>query len=216
MTNNLGNKETMSENIKYYMDLHGVDRKTICTALGVNYATFSDWVNARTYPRIDKIELMAHYFGISKADLVEPRDPRKQNIAKSKLYPIVGTIAAGAPILADQNIENYIELNFDIKADFALKVQGDSMVDANIYDGDIVFIRQQPTVENGEIAAVMLIDSDTSDAKATLKRVYKTDEGLTLLSENKVKAYPPIIINKDTCDGAKILGKAVKYITDVR
>lgn len=118
--------------------------------------------------------------------------------------------------MAEQNIEDYIELNLDIKADFALKIQGDSMVDANIYDGDIVFIRQQPTVENGEIAAVQIIDSVTSDGLATLKRVYKTSDGLMLISENKAKAYPPIIVNAQTCDGTKILGKAVKCITDVR
>lgn len=105
MANNLGNKEIMAQNIKYYMAQNDVDRKTICNALDVNYATFSDWVNARTYPRIDKIELMAHYFGISKADLVEPRDPRKPNLDSSKLYPVLGTIAAGSPLAS------YNELN---------------------------------------------------------------------------------------------------------
>lgn len=211
---NLGNKDVMAANIQYYMDLHGEDRRDVCDALGFKYTTFCDWVNAKTYPRIDKIELMALHWGISKADLVEPRNTRPAKVANSKFYPIVGSIAAGSPILADQNIEDYIELNININADFALRIQGDSMIGANIYDGDIVFIRQQPTVENGEIAAVMLIDPDTSDVRATLKRVYKTDEGMTLVAENK--AYPPIVVNKDTYDGAKILGKAIKCITDVR
>ena len=157
---------------------------------------------------------MALHWGISKADLVEPREVRPANIAKSKFYPVVGTIAAGSPILAEQNIDDYIELNLSIRADFVLKVKGDSMIDANIYDGDYVFIRQQPTVENGEIAAVMIIDPVTSDGVATLKRVYKTDDGMMLVAENK--NYSPIIVNKDTCDDAKVLGKAVKCITDVR
>ena len=214
MANNLGNKEIMAQNIKYYMAQNDVDRKTICNALDVNYATFSDWVNARTYPRIDKIELMAHYFGISKADLVEPRDPRKPNLDSSKLYPVLGTIAAGSPLLADEHIEEYVALSIEINADFVLKVKGDSMIDANIYDGDYVFIRQQPAVENGEVAAVMIIDPVTSDGVATLKRVYKTEDGMMLVAENK--NYSPITVNKDTCDDAKILGKAVKCITDVR
>lgn len=67
----LGNKEIMAKNIRYYMESRGVDRNKICDDLGFRYTTFSDWVNAKTYPRIDKIEMMANYFGISKADLVE-------------------------------------------------------------------------------------------------------------------------------------------------
>ncbi|MEF2825272.1 MAG: S24 family peptidase [Peptococcaceae bacterium] len=128
--------------------------------------------------------------------------------------PLLGTIAAGAPILADDHIEDYIEISLDVKADFALRVQGDSMIDANIHDGDIVFIHQQPSVENGEIAAVMLIDETTSDGIATLKRVYKTPNGLQLIPENR--NYAPIIIDQSNGEGAKILGKATFYITQAK
>lgn len=69
----LGNKEIMAKNIKYYMDLHGKTRNEICEALGVKYTTFSDWVKGNSYPRIDKIELLANYFGIEKSDLVEDK-----------------------------------------------------------------------------------------------------------------------------------------------
>ena len=67
----LGNKETMSKNIKYYMNKRDKTRKDICSTLGIKYTTFSDWVNGNSYPRIDKIELLANYFGIQKSDLVE-------------------------------------------------------------------------------------------------------------------------------------------------
>lgn len=67
----LGNKEIMAKNIKRYMESRGVDRNKICADLGIKYTTFSDWINAKTYPRIDKIELIANYFGVSKSDLVE-------------------------------------------------------------------------------------------------------------------------------------------------
>lgn len=67
----LGNKETMSKNIKKHMRKRGVERNKLADDLNVSYSTISDWINAKTYPRIDKIELMANYFGISKADLVE-------------------------------------------------------------------------------------------------------------------------------------------------
>ena len=71
MENNLGNKEIMARNIQRYMRLKDKDRKEICNDLGIRYTTFTDWVKGNTYPRIDKIELLARYFGVSKADLVE-------------------------------------------------------------------------------------------------------------------------------------------------
>lgn len=73
----LGNKETMAKNIQYYMDKYEKTRQDMCDALGVKYTTFTDWVKGNSYPRIDKIELMANYFGISKADLVEEHLPRQ-------------------------------------------------------------------------------------------------------------------------------------------
>lgn len=71
MDNSLGNKEIMAKNIQYYMDRYEKDRKTVCADLGISYTTFTDWVKGNTYPRIDKIELLAKYFGVTKADLVE-------------------------------------------------------------------------------------------------------------------------------------------------
>jgi len=76
MPNNLGNKQTMANNIRYYMDQKGVTSVEMCRVLNVPASTFSYWLNARTYPRIDKIEKMANYFGISKADLVEERSEK--------------------------------------------------------------------------------------------------------------------------------------------
>lgn len=74
MVNNLGNKETMAKNIKHYMEKHGLTATTICADLNFPMASFSDWCRAKSYPRIDKIEKMANYFGISKADLVEDHE----------------------------------------------------------------------------------------------------------------------------------------------
>ena len=79
MPNNLGNKETMARNIKYYMELNRVSAADMCRVLDVPQSTFSYWLHARTYPRIDKIEKMANYFGISKADLVEERTEQEQS-----------------------------------------------------------------------------------------------------------------------------------------
>lgn len=71
----LGNKEIMSKNIRHYMDINNVTRQDMCNALGVKYTTLTDWIKGNAYPRIDKIELMANYFGINKSDLVEEKKP---------------------------------------------------------------------------------------------------------------------------------------------
>ena len=82
----LGNKEVIAQNIKYFMELHGKTRKEMCEAIGVKYSTFSDWVNANKYPRIDRIEMMANYFGIEKSDLIEKHsnEPQKELTALSE------------------------------------------------------------------------------------------------------------------------------------
>lgn len=74
MNNSLGNKEIMAKNIQRLMDLYGKDRSDVCKDLGISYTTFTDWVKGKTYPRIDKIEILANYFHVSKADLVEEPD----------------------------------------------------------------------------------------------------------------------------------------------
>ena len=126
---------------------------------------------------------------------------------KTKKVPLLGNIAAGQPIYADEDFEGYIELGSDAKCDFCLRVRGDSMINARINDGDIVFIRKQPNVNDGEIAAVLI------DDEATLKRVYKHSDSLWLHAENP--AYKPIIVHKNDFENVTIIGKAVAFQSDV-
>ena len=119
-----------------------------------------------------------------------------------RAIPMLGEIAAGVPILAEENAE-LIMCDESLSCDCALKIRGDSMVGARIHDGDIVFIRLQDDVDDGDIAAVVLND------EATLKRVYHIKNGLQLLSENP--KYPPMIFTLDECDSIRILGKAVGF-----
>lgn len=88
----LGNKAVMAKNIQYYMDKQGKTRTEMCEALGVKYTTFTDWVKGNTYPRIDKIELMANYFGISKADLVEDNQKEESYYTNSETAKIAHQI----------------------------------------------------------------------------------------------------------------------------
>ena len=136
--------------------------------------------------------------------------PKLDNILpiKKKKFPVLGEVAAGVPIEAQQHIETWVTVDEDFDADYALRVKGYSMIEADINNGDIVFIKQQPDVENGEIAAVYV------DGGATLKRVYKDGKGVSLYSANH--AYAPMYFTAETCDEFRILGKAVKRLTDVK
>lgn len=121
--------------------------------------------------------------------------------------PLLGTIACGEPILAEENIEDYINMPEKAKGTFALRCKGDSMINARIFDGDIVFIREQPEVENGEIAAVLI------DDEATLKRVYKTENSIELRPENPT--FKPLYYQKEEMNKVRILGKAVGFYSRV-
>ena len=126
---------------------------------------------------------------------------------QTKKIPLLGTIAAGVPIYADENFDGYRECTEDIDADFCLKIQGDSMIGARINDGDIVFIKKQPDVDNGEIAAVLIED------EATLKRVYKEKDSLILQAENP--KYAPIVYTAESYVECRIMGKAIAFQSDV-
>lgn len=124
-------------------------------------------------------------------------------ISKTYKRPRLGTIACGEPILAEENIEAYDDIPDSIKCDFTLICKGDSMVNARINDGDIVYIKQQSQVDNGEIAAVLI------DNEATLKRVYIYEDKVVLQPENT--KYPPFVYTKEDMNNIRILGKAVGF-----
>lgn len=118
--------------------------------------------------------------------------------------PLVGRIACGVPILAEENIEEYVDLPNHIRADFALTCQGESMINIGIHSGDIVYIRQQEEVENGQVAAVMV-----GEEEATLKRFYHTGDVVQLTAENS--AVPPMVFVGEEAAQVRVLGLAVAY-----
>lgn len=213
----LGNKDVMAANIKYYMELNNKDRQDLCHDLNIKYTTLCDWINAKTYPRIDAIELMANYFHISKAALIEERsvaqgEQLSYNITpmpKTYSVPRLGVIACGEPILAEQNIECYDAVPDYIKCDFTLVCKGDSMINARIFDGDIVCVKQQSIVESGAIAAVLI-----GDDEATLKRVHLYEDHIVLEPENPM--YKPLVFWGEDMNNVRILGKATHFISVVR
>lgn len=140
---------------------------------------------------------------------ITPAIPDYPNIfpIERKKIPLIGKIACGKPILAEEVFDGYVQCNGNIHADFCLRAAGDSMINARIYDGDIVFIRQQPEVENGEIAAVSI------DGSVTLKRVYIEDDCIELRAENpRVK---PLRYKISDFNQFRILGKAIAFQGDI-
>ncbi|MBQ2389596.1 MAG: helix-turn-helix domain-containing protein [Clostridia bacterium] len=188
---------------------HNVTAAQVAKDTGISQSTLSEWKHGNYQPKADKMQKIANYFGVSVSYLIgetETAIPTYDNIIpmpSMTSVPLLGTIACGEPITAVENIEDYVAKPESIDADFALRCKGDSMVDARIFDGDIVYIHQQPTVNNGEIAAVLI------DDEATLKRVYVSDGTITLMPANQ--KYPPLIYSGEQLNNIRILGKAVAF-----
>lgn len=139
---------------------------------------------------------------ISKFDNIFPINLKK--------VPLLGEIACGKPIFANEERESYVLAGSEIRADFCLRAKGDSMVNARILDGDIVFIRKQDMVDNGEIAAVAIGDD------VTLKRVFYHPEQDLLILKAENSKYQDMIYSQNQLDQVYILGKAIAFQSDVK
>lgn len=175
----LGNKEIFSKNLKRYMKINDKDRSDVSRDLEIPYSTLTDWYNGNIYPRIDKIQLLANYFGIQKADLVE------ENSTINNSIPILGIVKAGYNWLAEENIIGYItdedtikSYRKNLKEYYALKITGDSMLPL-LSEGDLVIVHDQDDVESGQTAIVLI-----NGEEATVKKVIKTNDGIELHAMN--------------------------------
>lgn len=197
-----------SERIKKCRLDCGLTLLEMAQKLGVTESTVQRYESGEIKnPKHATVLEMSKIFGCSPSYLMGSNDDatEKDNSGRAKL-PLLGKIAAGQPILASEECDYFSPID-DTRADFCLRVRGDSMIGAGIKDGDIVFIRRQPSVDDGEIAAVLVED------EATLKRVYITDDAVTLISENP--KYKPMIYTKKQCKNIRILGKAVACHTNL-
>ena len=158
-----------------------------------NKGKLSKWENDREEPKLSALKYVADFYDVSVDSIISDKDNRDLGI------PLIGKIAAGTPIFAEQNIEDYFTIDSRIDADFCLRIQGESMIDAGINNDDIVFIRQQPTLEIGEIGAIQIGE------EATLKRFYRTNDSIILQPANA--DYLPQIYTSDS--DIRILGKLV-------
>lgn len=193
-------KETLAKNLKHYMEKTGKTQKELAKVAGVSEPTFSYWINAIKYPRIDKIQALADYFGILKSDLIEEKPKAEQrklppNIITPAAHPIpvLGTICAGDGTVAEENFSGQFFVDSSIHADYALRVTGDSMIEAEIYNGDMAFLRKEFEFRAGWIYAVV----HGIDREASLKKVYQQEDKLILQPCNS--DYAPIVADQQDC-----------------
>lgn len=183
----------------------GMSQEELAALLDTSKQVISRYELGYRVPKITVVKEFADRLGVAVSDLAGETELLPADVLpiKKVRIPLIGEIAAGVPILAEQDYESYVLADEGIRCDYALKVCGDSMINARIYDGDVVFIRAQPDVDDGDIAAIIIDDS------VALKRVYHIPGGLNLVSENP--RYRPMVFTEENSDYIRILGKAVAF-----
>lgn len=175
-------KSTIASNIKKYRNLHNFTQKELADKLGVSHNTISSWEKGTNSIYVDTLYEICSLFKVELNDMynssennIEKVDTNNTLIPRTKQIPIVGSVACGNPIYAEENIQEYVTVLESDNVDFALYADGDSMNNCKIDDGDTVYIRKQSVVNNGEIA-VVLVDNDS----ATVKRFYDYGDQIVL------------------------------------
>jgi len=193
---------SFGERLKQRRIERGLSQAALAERLGTSKQVISRYETGLRTPKITVARQCAEILGVPLHDLmgIEAEDMRA---APAGFVPRLGAIACGAPILAQDHILGYDRVPEGIRCDFTLVCQGDSMIEARIRSGDIVYIRSQSQVENGQIAAVRIADS------ATLKRVYYTPQGLLLQPANS--AYSPVLYEGSALEDVEVIGLAVGF-----
>ena len=203
-----------SERLKACMEEMDIKPSGLSKLTGIDKSSISRYLKGDYVPKQLKVTILADALHVDPGWLFtgvkQEKAPNYANLKnvvplELKKVPLLGTIAAGKPILCDEHIELLLPCDANLNADFALRVHGDSMIDVSYFDGDIVFIHQQPVVEDGQIAAVRIDDS------ATLKRFYKIPGGCMLLPENA--KYKAMTFTSENCDDIAIIGIPVAKYT---
>lgn len=199
-----------SEILRDLRKKNGWTQDTLAAKLNVSKSTVSMYEHGERMPNYATMRALADLFDV-EMDVLYGREaftlPHNVRAVKTKKIPLWGEIACGEPIFAKEEHQTFVEAGENVQADFCLTAKGDSMVGARIHNGDVVFIRSQPLVENGEIAAVIIND------EATLKRwyYYHDAEKLVLTPENP--AYEPLVFVGAELADVRCLGKAVCFMS---
>lgn len=219
----LGNKEVMAKNIKRYMDIHNIDRKELASIAGVAYSTLSDWLNANKYPRIDKIEKMSNYFGISKADLVEEYNPTNNvgnNHNEYRMFPV--SISTGC--LEDiEAIDTYdiVTIADEIMGKYAgrkgiilLKVNGESMNNV-IPDGSYIVVDTSKTKVTDISDRDIVVFSENGSYSVKRYINDKLNDRFLFKPDSTDDTFTAIEVKYENSSDLRLIGKVVKYIVNL-
>ena len=213
----------IGDRIKSLRKSKGYNMRQMASALNLPYTTYVNYEKGAREPNSEQLILISKYFGVSIDYLMGRTDvpfteetsenifekyPNIQPLPEMRKIPLIGAVACGEPIYREE--DEWISLPNDIKADFCLRCQGDSMINARINDGDIVFIKECPMVDNGQIAAVSI------DNEVTLKRVYYYPEKNKLVLNPENPAYEPFVYMNEELNDIRILGRAVMFLSGVK
>lgn len=203
------------------LEARGMKAADLSKKTKVAEGTISCYINGRYEAKQNRVQVFAEALNVNPAwlmgydvpmDAERPSQPTQKAtippgfipMPKMVKVPLVGSIACGTPILAEQNIEKIVDVPENIRCDFSLTCHGDSMEGAGIHDRDVVYIRIQPEVENGEIAAVRIGE------EATLKHFHRQGDTVMLLADNAA-VCPPMVYTGPQLNEIRIEGRAVGF-----
>ncbi len=188
--------------VKELREKAGMQQKELAILIGVKQPTVSEWEHGKKDPSGERLRKIAELFQVEIGTVL---GYESQLIPlKRKAVPILGDIACGDPITAEENMDGHADLPDGIRADFALRCKGSSM-EPTFADGDLVLIRQQEEVPDGKIAAVLI------GSEATLKRVHRIPDGVMLIPDNS-QDFSPLIYQREEAAEVRIIGLAVGYV----
>ena len=195
------------DRLKELRSSRSLTQNRLAEDLGIAKSTISMYENGKREPDYETLELIADYFNVNIGSLLSSKNFMKANSRGALSIPVLGYVRAGIPIEAVEEILDYEEISQDLANTgdfFALRIKGDSM-EPKISEGDVVIVRKQEQVENGELAVVLVNGND-----ATVKRFYMNESGVTLLSSNP--SYPPFIYSKEQVAElpVSVIGKVVE------
>ena len=207
------------DRLKEAMSIRGIRATALSQTTGLSKARISQYTHGVYSPNGDALCRLANALSVSEAWLLGQSDqmeadaqplPDRLSRVRYRPFPVLGDIACGTPVLAVQQMDEFISAPEDADADFILVAKGDSMIDARIFDGDEVFIKQADMVNNGEIAAVIL------DEEATLKRFFYYPEKNRLILKPENSKYEPMIYEGEELNRVRIVGRAVSVLSKLK
>lgn len=218
-------KSNTAQRLRYLMDVNGykqVDILNKCLPYAEKYGVklrkndIHYYLTGESEPGREKLTVLAHGLNVSEAWLMGFDVPMERNVPDrisaitTQRVPLIGAIACGKPIEANEEFEAYVEVGAKVKCDYCVRAKGDSMINARIHNGDIVFIRKQEMVDNGEIAAVLI------DNEVTLKRFYYYPESNKLVLQAENPQFEPLVYVGEELNHVTVLGKAVAFQSDIK